>query len=319
MTAVDDIVSYGEASEQDEVRSIPLAHLSIEVGHFYMDELLNGPDPVRSRFAAARPWLTAARESLRVDHPRVSTCFLVDDYFFPETSPAEIMPRLLSAAREAGVEIDYIAREAGCQRADSVDVASLAAQGLVEEPPPKTNGSRPQARLSGWLANGRRPSPAGSDEAMRTAAWQPAEEFGRRNHSIFLDVEMWRGDGPDRLWSCPFLAGVWHLLRLGVLRHHNEPVAQPVPRAVDEPWPESWSDLPAVMQIRENAQPFSAYRAVSILPRTYLPIEHAIRVILEHLTFDDAVLDELVRRGAAEGLVVPRPAVERLAHVFLDG
>jgi hypothetical protein len=319
MTAVADVVSYREASGEDRFRSLSLSHLSIEVGHFYMDELLNGEDPIRARFAAVVPWIAAARASVRADRPRVSTCFLVDDYFYPHTNPAVVMPRLLSAAADSGVEIDYIAREAACDRADGVDVATLVAERLVEEPAPKaTNGSRPPATQSGWLSNGRRSEPEGSGQAMRDTSWEPPQEFGKRKHSIFLDVEMWRDEG-ERLWSCPFLAGVWYLLRLGALRNYDRPVAVPRLRAPDEEWPSSWDDLPAVMQMRENAPPFSAFRAVSILPHAYLPIEHAIRVVLGQLHLDEPVIDDVVARGAQERIVVPRSITERISHVFIDG
>jgi hypothetical protein len=323
MTAVD-VVSYDEASNQDVVRSLPLAHLSVEVGHFYMDELLNGEEPIRRRFAAAAPWIEAARASARAWLPagrtlRMSTCFLIDDYFYPHTNPAEVMPRLLRAARETGVEIDYVAREAGCQRDGRLDLAQLTARRLLEEPAPRTNGSRPPAHLSGWLANGRRSTTDGADEALRAMPWASPEEFGRRNHSIFLDVEMWREAGGERKWSCAFLAGVWHLLRLGVLRHHGEPVATPVDRTPHDEWPESWSDLPSVMRLRPSAPAFSAYQVLSVLPGSYLPIEHAIRVLLGHLTFDGPVIDQLVARGASEGVKVPAAVNDRISHVFIEG
>lgn len=319
MTTVADVVSYNEASNEDDHTSLPLAHLSVEVGHFYMDELLNGEEPIRSRFAAARTWLDAARASVRATgRPRVSTCFLVDDYFHARTNPAEIMPRLLDAAEASGVTIDYVAREAGCHLAGSVDLASLTAARLVDEPAPKTNGSRPPTHQAGWLSNGARSSPDGSGQALHGSGWEPPLEFGRRNHSIFLDVELWRNEA-DRLWSCPFLAGVWHLLRLGVLRNLGEPVAQPVLISPTHDWPTAWDDLPAVMQLQANADPFSAYKSLSILPRSYLPIEHAIQVILGNLVLEDAVIDDLVRRGQREGVTVPRMVTERITHVFIEG
>ncbi|WP_084011121.1 SCO2522 family protein [Pseudofrankia sp. DC12] len=319
MTAVADVVSYNEASNQDDLTSLPLAHLSVEVGHFYMDELLNGDEPIRARFAAVRPWLDAARASVRsTSRPRVSTCFLIDDYFYARTNPADIMPRLLAAAEASGVTIDYVAREAGCYEADNVDLAALTAARLVDEPAPKTNGSRPPTHQSGWLSNGARSSPDDGGQALRSRSWEPPQEFGRRNHSIFLDVELWR-DERDRLWSCPFLAGIWHLLRLGVLRNFGEPVAQPQLCSPTQDWPSAWDDLPAVMQLREGADPFSAYHVLSILPRSYLPIEHAIQVILGQLDLEKPVVDDLVRRAARERITVPPAVTDRISHVFIDG
>jgi hypothetical protein len=319
MTAVADVVSYNEASNQDDLTSLPLAHLSVEVGHFYMDELLNSDDSIRARFASVRPWLDAASATVRTDRrPRISTCFLVDDYFYATTNPSEIMPRLLAAAAASGVTIDYVAREAGCRQAGPVDLARLTAARLLDEPAPKTNGSRPAAHKSGWLSNGARSTQDGSGQALHASSWQPPTEFGRRNHSIFLDVELW-SDGGERLWSCAFLAGIWHLLRLGVLRNLGEPVVQPQLCTATDDWGTVWDDLPPVMQLREEADPFSAYRTISILPGSYLPIEHATRVILGHLDLEKPVIDDLVGRAAREGITVPPDVTERISHVFIDG
>jgi hypothetical protein len=249
----------------------------------------------------------------------VSTCFLVDDYLGGDSDPAEIMPRLLEAAKLSGLEIDYVARESGCRSADGVDLAQLAALRLLEEPAPHTNGSRPPTHQSGWLCNGDRSSGLDRDQALHDGKWREPQEFGKRNHSVFLDVELWREED-GRLWSCSFLAGVWHLLRLGVLRNYGEPVAQPRLWNVDEAeWPSAWDDLPAVMQLRQDADPFSAYQVVSILPRSYLPIEHAIRVLLGHLSFDPPVIEALVARGLTEGIVVPPKVIDRISHVFIEG
>mgnify|MGYP001097357433 CR=1 FL=1 len=59
--------------------------------------------------------------------------------------------------------------------------------------------------------------------------WQPPQETAARNHSVFMDVELWSEKDGRRLWSCPFLAAVWQLARLGLLRHLGEPVLPPTP------------------------------------------------------------------------------------------
>ncbi|GAA3887570.1 SCO2522 family protein [Saccharothrix violaceirubra] len=321
---------YSEASSRPEPRHLALAHLSVEVGHFYMEDLAGGDDRVRTQFRKVAPWLEATRSALAADldgvRPRLSTCFLVDDYFRSDTAPEEVVDRVLSIAEEYGVRIDYLAREAGCSEADRVPLAELTAAMLLPEPPVGSNGSRPPVQDSGWLCNGER-SPAdhtGRQAMMPREEWRPAVEFGKRNHSIFLDVELWRDrtevvdgtPGQRRLWSCPFLAAVWQLMRLGALRHEGEPVAQP--RRWSGPWPKRWADLPAVIQLTEHPAPFAAYRTTSILPQSYLGIEHATNVILNHLDVDEAVIAQTVDRAQREGVFVPAQLGARLSHVFID-
>lgn len=211
---------------------------------------------------------------------------------------------------------------------ESVPLAEMVAARIVEEPAKGETGSRPPALESGWLANGKR----GSDgiragQAMRSREYQKPEEFSRREHSIFLDVEMWRksvtgvnGTATTTVkWSCPFLASVWQLLRLGMLRDRGNAVAEPVVWEDRTHWPERWQDLPAVVQLEPKAKPFAAYRSLSIMPRYYLGIEHAVRVIIDHLQLDSEIVDDIVDRGAADLVGVPRDAGERLDYIFLGG
>lgn len=324
---------YSEATEQDRPSNLPLSHLSIEVGHFYMEDLLNGEDRIRAQFRQVAPWVQAAMAATGQARPRVSTCFLVDDYFRDDTSPGKIVDKLTRIAAECGVEIDYLAREAGCAVTDRPDrdpvqLAEMVVAMLLPEPPAGTNGSRPPLHESGWLCNGER-SPASdtqSGQAMQVKPWQPPMEFGGRNHSIFLDVELWK-DVPEqtegrlirrRVWSCPLLASIWHLLRLGMLRYYADPVAVPQPPPPDGEWPDTWPQLPAVMRLNPDAAPFAAYRTLSVMPRSYLGIEHAVDVILNHIDLDQAVIDQVIERGRTENIAIPRRVTQRISHVFTD-
>ncbi|MEC3958127.1 SCO2522 family protein [Nocardia sp. CDC153] len=340
---------YSEAGERNRVAGQPLSHLSIEVGHFYMDELVNGVDRIHAQLRKVAPIVAdqiAAAEREFGPGARVSTCFLVDDYFWNRTGarsrearrtadPREVLPKLLEAAQTCGVPIDYLAREAGCAEVPSfldgepvgapVRLAEMIAARIVPEPEREGTGRRPPTVESGWLCNGRRSSEYDAGQAMRIARYRPPEEFGARNHSIFLDVQLWSrqleevaGEQVERiLWSCPFLASIWQLLRLGLIRDEGAMVAAPVPWP--DPWPSDWSRLPAVVQLNPDAKPFAAYRALSILPYGYLGIEHAVRVILDHLQLDEDVQAKLVERGASERnpVAVPRLATRRLNHIFL--
>ncbi|MGW4070978.1 SCO2522 family protein [Nocardia grenadensis] len=326
---------YTEATEQPWVASVPLSHLSIEVGHFYLNDLLGDLERVKAEFRRIVPLVAAFTESARVQFGpdvRVSTCYLIDDYFQPDTDPAEVLGKLLTAADAAGLTIDYLARESGCWQTsqfmdgvplgEPIPVAEMVAARIVAEPAPPDTGRRPPTAQSGWLCNGRRSSEHEPAQAMRGRTYEPPEEFGRREHSIFLDVQLWSTQLVDGTavtrWSCPFLAAVWHLLRLGMLRYHGAAVVDPQ-QWNEEPWPRRWHEVPPVVQLTPDAAPFAAYQTLSMLPKRYLGIEHAVRLVLDHLDLDEDVLAQVVGTGAAEDVVVSRKISERLSHLLLDG
>jgi hypothetical protein len=324
-----DLTTYSEETNQDRARGVPLSHLSIEVGHVSMEALLNGEDRIRSQLQRVAPWVAAATASAvtgKGNKPRLSTCFLLDDYYRRDGSPEEILGKLITIADECGVSIDYLARESGCCVADGVPLAELTAARLLPEPAPGTNGFRPPIHQSGWLSNGERSPESDHGQAMQVRNWHPPQEFGKRNHSVFLDIELWKEVGERakdeamtrRTWSCAFLASVWQLLRLGMLRNYGEVVAQPHAWPPGAKWPQYWDDLPAVIRLNPRAAPFAAFKAVSILPHSYLPIEHAVRVILGHLSLDDAVTGQVAEREAKEGLPVSSSVINRVSYIFIE-
>jgi hypothetical protein len=138
-----------------------------------------------------------------------------------------------------------------------------------------------------------------------------------------MDVELFSHpdgqlDAASRRYSCAFLAAVWQLLRLGVLRYEGELLVNAEPRSEGSDC-SSWSRLPAVMQLNPAAQAFSAYRTLSILPQAYLPTEHAVRNILDHVAIDDEVLRQTQRRAKDEGVDLPGELSDRITHVFVEG
>ncbi|MGH3697073.1 MAG: SCO2522 family protein [Pseudonocardiaceae bacterium] len=323
-----DADTYSEATARENIRALPLSHLSIEVGHFYMEDLLSDQERIRTQFQRVRPWIATSIAAVEAgsNKPRVSTCFLIDDYFRNDTDPGEILDKLIKIADDCGVQIDYVAREAGCCVADDVPLAELTAAKLRPEPSPGSNGSRPPTYESGWLCNGER-SREPVEQAMRARPWQPPQEFGKRQHSIFVDLELWKDATTrvsdeslrQRTWSCPFLASVWQLLRLGMLRHYGEAVALPHTWPLGTDWPDHWDQLPPVIRLNPHASPFAAYRTISILPQFYLPIENAVRVILGHLSVDDNIVDQIVDRAAKEGVRVSRSVIDRISQIFVEG
>lgn len=327
MTSADSV--FHEVAADRRVASVPLSHLSIELGHLYLDDFAAGLD-LEQYFEQVAPWVNAGRQACvgrlqgrkgqygqqgREARARVSTCFLVDDYFMRFSSPAKIVPQLVNAAQVAGLEIDYLVRESGCAATDDVALARSVEARLVPDPPSNTNGSRPHATEVGWLCNGQR-SPANvTVEAMDTVRpWVPPVENAFRRHSIFLDVELWDESDGRRTWSCPFLASVWQLLRLGMLRHNGEDVV------AAQKWrgafPEDWGEIPVVTQLNPTAAPFSAYQTLSILSTQFLPIEHAVRAILSQVAINRDVLSQVMIRSRNEGMELPLELIDRIEYVF---
>ncbi|MFD6155350.1 SCO2522 family protein [Nocardia sp. NPDC060256] len=326
---------YSEAAEQVQTAGVKFAHLSIETGHFYMKSLLDGEEKIRAHFQRVARLVelhTAEAEAEYGNSARVSTCFLVDDYFGSNTDPSEILDKVLGIADTCGLRIDYLAREAGCWETplyvdgrltgQQIPLAEMVASWVVAEPLKQTTGQRPPDVESGWLCNGRRSSEHDSEQAMQvTAAYRRPEEFASREHTIFLDIELWNTqinkDGEEHTrWSCPFLASIWQLLRLGMVRYEGRAVVEPQPRGAS--WPASWWEMPSVIQLNPHAAPFEAYRALSILPREYVKIEHAVQTILDHIVIDQEVLNKAIIRADAEGIAMPREITGRLSHMFVD-
>ncbi|WP_405177946.1 SCO2522 family protein [Nocardia sp. NBC_01377] len=323
-----------DPSDHSSADRIPMSHLSIEVGHFSLADVRGNMASVRADLRRIAPLMRAFTESARVRYgpaARISTCYLIDDYFEPDIAPVDILDDLRSAAAEIGSTIDYFARLSSCARAtrfahsvptgDPIPVAEMVAARIVTEPSPPDAGRRPPTGQSGWLCNSKR---ATEHEAAQDEYRTPTDEYGRHEHSLFLDVQLWSNrntaEGTETRWSCAFLTTVWHLLRLGLLRYDGAPVTDPQPWYT-EPTPPTWDELPPVVQINPDATPFPAYRTLSILPKQYVGIEHAVRLVLDHLSPYGHVNDEIIAGALAEPVPmnVPRSIGDRLSHLLLDG
>jgi hypothetical protein len=311
---------FTEESASPVIRAVALSHLSIELGHLYMDDFREGEQRLRAQFRRVEPWARTAVEQVTAElaggTPRISTCFLVDDYFTRFSSPLEVVGALVEAAAAEGLVVDYVARESGCARAGEIDVARLVQDHLVDEPPEGTNGNRPSTAKTGWLTNGvRSPAPNGAAMGRRPAEWQPPRQSAVQNHSIFVDVELWNGT-QNRRWSCPFLAAVWQLQRLGLLRHLGRPIAEPQLMAAAD-LPGEWDRMPPVVQLNPAAAPMRAYRTFSAIDGRFLHIEMAVRTILSQIAVDPAVDRQALDRARGEGIDLPAEVVGRIAYTFL--
>lgn len=311
---------FRETTAEPRTQSVPLAHLSLELGHLYMEDFEAGPGRLREHFAEVRIWADAARAAAdrRTGgrRSRISTCFLIDDYFTRFSTPAELVPLVLDEAERAGLVIDYLARESGCAVADRIELAESVVHRLVESPPPGSDGSRPPVGQTGWLANGQRTKPTRSALAEITA-WQPPQETAARNHSVFMDVELWSETDKGRLWSCPFLAAVWQLARLGLLRRLGEPVLTPRPWTGGD-FPGDWDRLPPLLRLNDSAAPFSAYRTCTLMSNRFLAVEDAVRLILDQVDVDSGALEQVAARSARERVAVPEAVAQRATYVFYE-
>jgi len=305
--------TFRETSADPRVEAVPLSHLSLELGHLYMEDFAAGPDRLRDHFRRVAPWAQAASRTGLPDRARVSTCFLIDDYFTRLASPAEILPVVVDAATECGLRIDYLVRESACAETDGVSLAALVAGRLTAVPPPGSNGSRPPALEVGWLSNGQR-SPADSGEAMRRARWEPPAEINARNHSVFVDVELWSERNGERKWSCAYLSAVWQLLRLGLLRDNGATVLRP--EVSSRGFPGDWDELPAVVQLQPKARPLCAYRTFSVLPARFLQVENAVRIILGQVSPQPEAMRQIIARSELEEFPVPGEVVSRVGYAF---
>ena len=313
-----------EVSAETKVQSIPLSHVSVELGHFYMEDLTGNPDALRMTFAAVAPWLKAAATPRAIgcgkQSVRLSTCFLIDDYFTPFSTPAEMIPLITSAAESEGLRIDYLARESACAQTlpdSTASPADLVLGRLVTEPMPGTTGGRPPLTETGWLTNGQRSPDRSRGEAMTKRLgplWQPPREIARRRHSIFVDVELWDDREGYRTWSCPMLAAVWQLVRLGLLRKNGRPVIQPQDLA--GPWPDSWDEMPAVTRLNADAAAFAAYTTISVLSPRFLAVELAVRTILSQFHGEASILAEVQSRAKRDGMRLPAELIDRIRYIF---
>ncbi|OSP42669.1 hypothetical protein B7767_14420, partial [Streptomyces sp. 13-12-16] len=52
---------FRETAAEPRTQAVPLSHLSLELGHLYMEDFEAGPGHLRRHFERVRPWAEAAR------------------------------------------------------------------------------------------------------------------------------------------------------------------------------------------------------------------------------------------------------------------
>lgn len=306
------------------------AQLSVEVGHVYLGELQD-PSLVGSAAAAAAFWIKPVLD--KVGRANASVCLMIDDYFPARGSidPDEAAALFIAAFEEAGLALDYVAHEADfAVFAEDVRARIQPQPRLGEMSFGEPGGFRNDLKdssgrwlRSGWISNGdpiRAERGARDGFALFDRAAKTDETLGRPEHrtSMALEVQIYDTPKGDAVvWSCPFLAACWQLVRLGALRDDN-----------NEPrFPER------MRQLRDDAPPFHARRTLTLLPPSMLRVEHAVRVILSQLDLDSRFVAE--QEGLAKHLAAmarkrvksksgeaPPPRLydvnEAIAYVFAD-
>ena len=70
-------MTFSEATGEQRVASVPLSHLSVELGHLYFEDLRKGPAELRRKFETVAQWLEGVRrhytKSLRGNTPPRTT------------------------------------------------------------------------------------------------------------------------------------------------------------------------------------------------------------------------------------------------------
>jgi hypothetical protein len=311
-TAEEAVSPSGAAAEAPagEDAAVALSHLSIEVGHVDPQSLWRGPEHLKHHLQRVTPWLGPARTAyVNADSgARTSTCFLVDDYTAPIPPPSEVIPKLLEAAGQCGIGIDYLVRESAYAGRDARSLARHIENGTAHGDSRPAGEPGLSVATSGWLSDGeRRPSSltAGGPVVVDSKQIEPSD-------SIFMDIRLWPGNSSGQGWSCSFLAAAWQLSRLGLVDVTGRPYGMP--------WEKSslsrWDELPPVIQLNQDAAPFHAYRTVSILESQYLPIEAAVRVILKRVS-EPEMLKRLAAQGGREDARLPEKLVDRINYVFV--
>jgi hypothetical protein len=268
--------------------TLEMAHLSVEIAHVYLGELTE--KTASDAVAAAIDRVSPVVDRMIKDHGRtVSTCILIDDYFESKgPTPEQAVGIFRNVAARAGFRLDWIAFEADCAVAADYFFDNLYPQPIFGESSHGELYGEPN-RLSrsgqSWISNG---DPTRETKAPRSrrflgeeAKYLPGKVRPEIATSIALDVEIAKAepqsDDSALLWSCPFLAACWQLIRLGCWREPSGGMLAPK-RLL------AVSDLPP---------PFFARRTLSHLPSRYLRVEHAVQVILAQLAIDDRARMEI--------------------------
>lgn len=239
--------------------SLPTADLSIEVWHAYAREFHN-PGQLEAMFKSAKYLVSVCTNVAKQKDPAatVSTVFLFDDANIrSSTKPYKYLEKIQDASQAAGIEIDYVAREKSFAKWGNAVIDTLQEKQIKDS----FKVRRSPMGVADLRPHGYGPSckHTGSDHA----------ECGLEiSVPLYMDSINKKGYAA-REWSCPLLASLWQLERLGRL---SEPMT-PVDVSEQLPIQKRWHELPEVMQLNPDAAPFHAKEIMSILPNSFMNVE----------------------------------------------
>jgi hypothetical protein len=244
------------------------ARLSIEVGHLYLDGIVTSSHARKKMRKFFRP---IARQIATILKSRgitdnFSTCFLVDDYGKlqdPDAIPQKVLGDIvIPAAKDVGLQIDYIVREGGCARLADTYMPTLT--GVSEDDP----------RFPDLVVL------SGTEEIPNRRSEQ-SQPIG----SMKMDIELANTEGGITIYSCPFLASIFQNLRLGLLHDPRNP--DTLAQLVDSnQLGDDWEKLPVIMKLHEEAPPFEAFESFSIINDRFRDVETAVRFITNNIVLD---------------------------------
>ncbi|MGI8593488.1 MAG: hypothetical protein ACR2ML_03810 [Solirubrobacteraceae bacterium] len=273
------------------------ADISVELGHFYLRDLV--PGFIEATAEREAEWLRPILDRHREQGRSVSCVVMLDDYFVPEGRAQEVAEGeelVLEAYERAGLPVDHVVRELDCAKTVKGFVDGYL---LPPGAPAGETGTRTTLPplTSSWLSNADPPrdrprvapltSPFSPESAQQRTDSSGPSATGRPTgeHSIHLDIELWSGEGERRVWSCPLLAAWWHLIRLGLARVDNGD------RSIDE-------DIGR--KLHGEGPPLAALRSLTVLSPAFLIVENAVRTILEQAVIADPEWRRHMRVGSAE-------------------
>jgi len=144
---------FSESSADLKVQSVPLSHVSVELGHLLPPKTWQRDRrPSGRTFGSVAPWVRAAAATPAGDRLRTSsrvrwsTCFLIDDYFSRFSSPAEVIPMVIDAAKSEGPQDRLPGQGVGLRPGRGASARSSSCSDAWSPSPfPGTTGSRPAA------------------------------------------------------------------------------------------------------------------------------------------------------------------------------
>ena len=230
-----------------------MSWISFEMLHLYAGSGTLADD-IASGAARAKKWLTALQGVHEKD--KFSKVVFVDDYSSSKhenPDRTKLNEDIVAAFEKEDVPPDFIVYES--------DVAESCDEFRKDSSPPPEEG---EGSFGGRSTERYSNVDRSRIQSSRNQARPDPDERKDITMEVNLYHEMQGRDG-KRVWTCPAVAAWWQLLRLGALKEYkNKPPGEGYVR-------------------QQNPKvPFAADRTFTLLPPSYLEVEHAVRLLLSN-------------------------------------